>query len=154
MNDLLDHIFMSKELYQDILEPIREKYHISFSELIILLFLANHPGLDTATNIVEKRSLTKSAVSMSGRSLRERGLMTGEFTDGNHRSVHLKVSQKAEPIIQEARQAQKEYFNILVQDFSMEEKEDLKALLIKMNHNIQKYHNDQKVYHKKNNENE
>ena len=58
MDHLLEHIFMSRELYQSILKPVCDKYDLTGTELIILLFLDDNPPYDTATDIVEKRRLT------------------------------------------------------------------------------------------------
>ena len=58
-------------------------------EFNILLFLANNPEFDTAAQIIKKRAFTKSHVSMSVRSLEERGLLTGEYYGTDRRTIHL-----------------------------------------------------------------
>ena len=45
--------------------PLLEKTGISMRELHVLLFLANHPGQDTARDVTELRGLAKSQVSQA-----------------------------------------------------------------------------------------
>lgn len=148
MYNLLESIFMSKELYQTILEPICNKYNMTFTEMVILLFLANNPEHDTATDIVAKRRLTKSAVSMAVRALQNRGFITGKFADGNHRSIHLKVCESANDIIREGRKTQKAFLQIVTNDFSDSEKESLQNHLTKIIKNINQYHSKIKQFQK------
>ena len=89
MYNILENIFLSKELYQSILAPICTKYELTQAEMVTLLFIAANPTLNTATDVVKARRLTKSAVSMAVRSLEEKGYLSGGFVGGNHRSVYL-----------------------------------------------------------------
>ena len=73
MYNFVENIFLGKELYQTILAPVCDKYDMTHTEMVILLFLASNPHLNTATDIVKGRRMTKSLVSMSLRSLQERG---------------------------------------------------------------------------------
>ena len=68
-----DHLFLFKRLYDQTMDPIAQRWDLTRMELDILLFLANAPAYDTAADIVERRRLTKSHVSVSIPSLRRRG---------------------------------------------------------------------------------
>ena len=139
MNDLFENIFSSRDLYHSLMTPVCEKYRITHTELVVLLFLANNPKLDTATDIVEKHRITKSSVSTSVRVLQERGLITGEFTDGNHRSIHLRVCEAADKIIRDGMTAQKRFLSVMTDGFSQEEKRNLRDYLERINRNIAVY---------------
>ena len=139
MNDLFENIFSSRDLYHSLMTPVCEKYGITHTELVILLFLTNNPKLDTATDIVEKHRITKSSVSTSVRMLQERGLITGEFTDGNHRSIHLRVCEAADKIIRDGMTAQKRFLSVMTDGFSQEEKRNLRDYLERINRNIAVY---------------
>ena len=140
MDHLLEHIFMSRELYQSILKPVCDKYDLTGTELIILLFLDENPPYDTATDIVEKRRLTKSSISMAVRNLEEKGFVVGEYVGRNRRSIHLKLQKSARPVICDGRAAQEDFFGILADGFSEEEKERLKTYFSRVNANIEAYH--------------
>lgn len=70
--DLWDGLSLFKKIYDQSLEPVCKKYQLTRMELDILLFLANNPGYDTAKDIIERRRLTKSHVSMSLKDLERR----------------------------------------------------------------------------------
>lgn len=72
-------------------------------EFNILLFLANNPEFDTAAQIIKKRAFTKSHVSMSVRSLEERGLLTGEYYGTDRRTIHLKLTDAAAPMVSDGK---------------------------------------------------
>lgn len=139
MYSLLENTFISKELYQTILAPVCEKYALTQAEMVVLLFLANNPQLDTATDIVEKRRLTKSAVSMAGRTLQEKGLIHGGYAGGNHRSIHLQICDKALPIIEEGKQAQNKFLDILTRGFTAAEQTTLRSYILRMIDNIRSF---------------
>ena len=139
MYNLLENIFISRDLYQAMIAPVCDKYDMTQAEMIVLLFLANNPQNDTATDIVEKRRMTKSAVSMAARALQEKGLITGEYTDGNHRSIHLRVCKNALGIIEDGRKTQDEYLKILTKDFSESERTAFRDYIMRVTDNIKHY---------------
>lgn len=139
MYHLLENVFISREFYQTMLAPLCEKYRMTQTEMIVLLFLANNPQLDTASDIVEKRCITKSAVSAAARALQERGAITGEYTNGNHRSIHLKIQNDAQSIISEGKKAQSRFFNVLTRGFSEDEQRTLKNYITRITENIRNY---------------
>ena len=136
MYNLLENIFISRDLYQAMIAPVCDKYDMTQAEMIVLLFLANNPQNDTATDIVEKRRMTKSAVSMAARALQEKGLITG---GGNHRSIHLRVCKNALGIIEDGRKTQDEYLKILTKDFSESERTAFRDYIMRVTDNIKHY---------------
>lgn len=139
MNSFFVNIFTSRDLYHNLMNPVCEKYGITHTELDILLFLNNNPQLDTATDIVEKHRITKSSVSTAARVLQERGFITGNFMDGNHRSIHLKVCEAAKKIIDDGNAAQNRFLSVMTEGFSPEEKQNLRNYLERINRNISEY---------------
>lgn len=139
MYNILENIFLSKELYQSILAPICTKYELTQAEMVTLLFIAANPTLNTATDVVKARRLTKSAVSMAVRSLEEKGYLSGEFVGGNHRSVYLKVCDKANDIVKEGQKAQNTFLSILTEGFTESEIANLKSSQERMLKNIKAY---------------
>lgn len=140
MYNFVENIFLVKELYQTILDPICNKYNMTHTEIVILLFLAKNPQLNTATDIVKGRRLTKSSVSMSVRTLQDKGMITGGFEDGNHRSIHLNVCDVAADVVKEAENAQNTFFSILSNGFSKEELENFRRCFEKVSNNIKSYY--------------
>lgn len=139
MYNMVESIFVSKELYLDLLDPVCGKYGLAHTELLILLFLANNPQHNTATDIVEKRRLTKSTVSMAVKTLQARGLIVGEYINGNHRSIHLKVCDSAQGIVAEGNAAQERFFEIVFAEFSDEERANIKQYMERLTVSIKAY---------------
>ena len=121
MKNYFAHCVDVEELYENMVSPVCEKYELTYMEFTVLMFLTNNPQYDTATQIVKYRHLAKSHVSISIRSLQERGLILGEHKGGNHRTIHLSVADKARDIIAAGRVAQGKFCEIVFAGFSKEE---------------------------------
>lgn len=135
------HCVDVEEVYKNMISPVYEKYRLTYMEFTVLMFLANNPQYDTATQIVRYRHLAKSHVSISIRSLQERGLILGEHKGGNHRTIHLSVADKAKDIIADGRAAQSKFCEIIFAGFSKEEVEMLQQFTEQVNRNIKEYMN-------------
>ena len=69
--------------------PLLEKTGISMRELHVLLFLANHPGQDTARDVTELR-----------------GLLARRADGEDRRGVHLEITEQGAPLAREAQAVQ------------------------------------------------
>ena len=137
--NLFNHFLTGEKVYTQFLSPVCGKYGLTYMELTVLLFLANNPELDTASHIVRCRNLTKSHVSLSVRSLSDKGLLTGTYQAGDRRTIHLKPTQKASEIIADGRAAQRDFMEVVISGISPEELKVLSSLMEKMDRNISDY---------------
>ena len=94
-----------KTLYELYTKPIREKYGLTQMEYSIMLFLYRNSDCDTASSIVRTSQFTKSHVSAAVRELEEQGLITGEHEGNNNKTIHLRLTDRAKVILQEAADA-------------------------------------------------
>ena len=124
------------KLYNSLFGALLEKYQLTQLEIDILLFLANNPPFDTARDIVEKRHLAKSHVSAGVESLANRGLLDRSRQDGNRKTIHLRPTGQAAPIIEEGRAVQARYGEFLLTGFSEREREQLFRLLERVGENV------------------
>ena len=129
----------AQKSYSRLMEPVCKKWDLTHNELDVLLFLANNPALDTATDIVEKRRLTKSHVSLAVNALVHKGYLSRTFQENNRKTVHLVLCGSASPIVSEGRNAQKAFAEILLKDFSEEDARLLHRLLARMDRNIRSH---------------
>lgn len=118
----LDTIASIKKLYTISLEPICKQYNLTRMELDILLFLANNPQYDSAKDIIERRKLTKSHVSTSIKSLIKKNYLKPVYLPNNKKTVHLKLLNTANEIIEAGQLAQKNFFETILKDLSKKEK--------------------------------
>lgn len=139
MLTIIDNIYASKGLYQQLLSPLCKKYDLTDSEVVILMFLADKSTGDTATDIVVNERLKKSVVSVSLKDLQDKKLISSEYLDGNRRSVHLKLEEKAHKIVKEAKKIRDNYYQILTEGLSKEDKDNLNSYLKVVSNNIKKY---------------
>lgn len=135
--DLWDGLSLFKKIYDQSLEPVCKKYQLTRMELDILLFLANNPGYDTVKDIIERRRLTKSHVSMSLKDLERRDLVQKEYYPGNQKTAHLKLSSASIQMVAEGQQAQKKFFKTVFRDFNPEDVSRMEDYFERMRKNMQ-----------------
>lgn len=135
--DLWDGLSLFKKIYDQSLEPVCKKYQLTRMELDILLFLANNPGYDTAKDIIKRRRLTKSHVSMSLKNLERRDMVQKEYYPGNQKTAHLKLSSASIQMVAEGQQAQKKFFKTVFRDFNPEDVSRMEDYFERMRKNMQ-----------------
>ncbi len=134
-----EHQNAVKTLYSRCVGEICEKRDITRMELDILLFLANNPCFDTATDIVEIRYLSKSQVSASVKLLEERGYLKKEYGAGNRKTAHLKICEAAAEAVADGRSAQEKFLEILLKGFSEDEIEAIRGYNSRIFDNLNAY---------------
>ena len=125
-----------RKLYCGLFTPLLERRGLTQLEMDILLFLANNPEYDTARDIVEKRYLAKSHVSVGVDALAGRGFLTRQLREGNRKTIHLVLTEAAAPVIEEGRAVQRQYGELLLSGFTEEERGELFRLLDKVGENV------------------
>ncbi len=132
-----DIFAQSQKAYGKHLEPVCKKFDLTRSEMDVLLFLYNNPQFDRAADIVTRRGMTKSHVSMSVASLAERGLLTREEAAEDRRTVRLRLLEAGNRIAAEAREAQLQFFGQLYEGLSQQELEIWQRITQKVSANIE-----------------
>lgn len=128
-----------KTLYSKCVGGVCRKHDITRIELDILLFLANNPGYDTATDIVEIRYLAKSQVSVAVRHMEGCGFLRKEYAEDNRKTAHLHICEAAADIIADGQNAQRRFFEIVQEGVPQDEIACLKHCLNHIYENINRY---------------
>ena len=136
MIPVFEHIFMGQSLYEKSVMPVCKAYGLTYMEFTVLMFLQNNPKYDTAAQIVRIRRLSKSHVSLSVKSLQEKGFVKGVYHPGNKKTLHLFLTEAANPVVEAGIKAQMEFGAMLVRDFTPEEVEQLQYLTDKIHANM------------------
>lgn len=126
-----------EKLYGGLFAPLLERHGLTQLEMDILLFLANNPACDTARDIVEKRRLAKSHVSVGVEALTERGLLERLRQGGNRKTIHLRLTAAAAPIVEEGRAVQRGYAERLLAGFTEEDRRQLEHLMDRVAENVE-----------------
>lgn len=131
--EMMSHV---RKQYEGQLEPVCKKYQLTRMEMDILLFLYNNPQYDTAKDIVEKRLLTKSHVSTAIQKLCEKNYLEKHQTVDNKKLIHLKICDAAQPVLDEGKAAQNQFFKRLFHGFSAEELKELEQAFQRFYNNM------------------
>lgn len=132
-----DIIHQAQKSYGRWMEPVCKKWKLTRNELDVMLFLHNNPDFDRAVDIVTRRRIAKSHVSLSVSTLEEKGLLERCFEPNDRRTTHLKLTEQGHAIAQEGRKVQEDYFNRIYADISPEELAVWRALTEKVCKNIE-----------------
>lgn len=133
---ILRFAWKSKKLYEKMFQSTASEIQLTQNEIDVLLFLHNNKQLDTAKDIADYRSLSKSMISKSVDSLIKRRYLSYKTDESDKRSIHLKLEPAANLDIQKLLKIQSNYFRILSNDITMEESQVLNRILDKLYKNI------------------
>lgn len=121
-----------ERLYAAQFAPFLARTGLGMSEVHVLLFLSNNPGLDTARDVTEYRSLAKSQVSQAVEQLTARRLLSRVPDGADRRVVHLAVTALGAPLAREAQKLQARCGARVLQGLTEKEQATLVALLEKV----------------------
>ncbi len=121
-----------KKLYAAMCEPVCALHALTRLELDIMLFLENNPELDTASDIVEVRMISKSHVSTTVESLIAKGLLSRQDDRCDRRRVRLKLTARADAILADARDMQASFAKRLFKGLDEGERALLGSLVNRM----------------------
>lgn len=133
-----DILNQAQKVYSRQLEPVCRKWDLTHSEVDVLLFLYNNPGFDRAADIVTRRGMTKSHVSMSVASLADRKLLDRHCSPVDRRTSHLRLLEEGIQIAREAREAQQNFFHLLYEGIPPEDLAHMERLTRRVFANIEK----------------
>lgn len=136
MENIFSHYAATESLYTATVRPVCEKHGLTHMEFTVLMFLANNPQFDTASDIIRYRRLTKSHVSLSIHSLTDKGLLICEHRGTNRKTIHLKAAEAAKEIVSDGREAQQNFGKILFSGFSDSEYLELTSFMTRIDKNI------------------
>lgn len=132
-------VSLIKEVYAKIMLPISERFNLTLTELNVILFLANNPDCDTATDIVEKRHIKKSHVSMSLKSLEAKNFIQRSYKDNNRRTIYLSLTEAADEVIKQGRAGQKHFVETMLAGLDDNEREQMEYYFAKIMDNMEQF---------------
>ena len=121
ISGFFDTLNQSQKVYTRQMEPVCRKWELTRSEVDVLLFLYNNPECNRSADIVTRRGMAKSHVSMSVSSLEQKALLQRQFSETDRRAAHLHLTEQGRRIAAEARKLQLEFFRALYEGVSAEE---------------------------------
>ena len=108
--------------YELLSGKVCDKYELTQMEYDILMFLHNNPQNNTAAEIVKIRKSTKSHVSTSLKNLENKKLIERKQSEENKKHIEIFLLDKAELIVEEGINAQKQFAQNVLSGLTEEEK--------------------------------
>ena len=109
--------------YELLAREVCERYQLTQMEYDILMFLHNNPQNNTAAEIVKIRKSTKSHVSTSLKNLENKKLIERKQSEENKKHIEIFLLDKAELIVEEGINAQKQFAQNVLSGLTEEEKD-------------------------------
>lgn len=130
---IVRHIF---QLYSARCKPLCREIGMPQTAFDILMFFANNPEYDTASDIVKTRYIKANLVSVNVDSLVREGYLKREKSPGDRRKVRLVCTEKAWPVVERGRQLQDHFMDELFQNVDGQLKDDFFRVLDMMENNL------------------
>ena len=115
--------------YAALCKPLCQKLHLTQTAFDILMFLANNPGYQTASDVVEMRKLKANLVSVNVDRLVQEGYLV-------RRRTLLRCTEKAQPIIVRGRALQEEFGQKLLENTTEAQRKAFCETMDIMNKNL------------------
>lgn len=109
----LDTLGKIRRGYSHALEPVCRRWDLTRNALDVLLFLHNNPEFDRAADLVSRRGIAKSHVSLAVSQLEARGLLVRVFRQEDRRTAHLQLTAPGSAIAREGQAVQEQFFSRL-----------------------------------------
>ncbi len=127
--ELLRFLQLGNLVWEQMLTDAAQHWQISLSEARILLFLLQHPQLDTARDVAVYCGMSKASVSGNVLKLATRGLLTVDVDLADRRFQHLTLTEQSTPVLKTIREKALDFSHKLLSPLSSEEQAHLLSLL-------------------------
>ena len=136
MKDVMGIFYQVQKAYQRYCYDAVAPMGIKMSEMACILFLYNNERQDTAHAIAEHYQLSPSMISKSLKVLKKTGYVEDRRDDADSRLVHLRLTEKAAPIVEKLSQVQTHFIQEVAEGISGTEFRGLVALAERMQKNL------------------
>lgn len=137
-NELLSVARQVKKLINKKMEPVLVGCELKPIEVDILLFIYNHPHIDTAKELMKIFHLSKAHISHSLENLRENGYIHLCEDEKDHRIMHIVVEKEAFSVINKVDKVYCDCKKVIQTGITKDEIYVLKSIFDKINCNIEK----------------
>ena len=117
----MDFIRRADHAYAVSCRPVMEEFGLSKTSFDILMFLANNPSHRTAKEISSMRNIKANVVSVHVDRLVGEGYLSRQSVPEDRRKIRLVCTKKADVIIRRGREAQKEFYDRLLQGLTAQD---------------------------------
>ena len=127
-----------RDAYHTMLRPLCQKAQLPPIALDILLFLANNPGCDTASDVCRCRGLKPTLISFHVDRLVSEGLLERRAVASDRRKTSLVLTDKAAWIVDEGHCLQQRFSQELMRGLGEDDLAHLKTCIAAFDRNIER----------------
>lgn len=139
MNPSLEFSHKMAQAYANACKPLCQRLNLPQTAFDILLFLGNNPEYTTARDIVVLRHIKANLVSIHVERLVKEGLLLRQTDHDDRRKTILLLTDKAQPIVEQGRQMQEQFFQQLFQGVEAPQREAFFETLSIIGQNLDRY---------------
>lgn len=136
MNPYMEFAHKTDLAYSVLCHSLCRELNLPQTAFDILLFLANNPECDTASDIVELRKIKANLVSVNVNRLVEEGYLHRKPVPGDRRKTRLLCTKQAQPIIDKGRALQAQFAARLLSGMSERQRQAFADAAAVINHNL------------------
>jgi MarR family transcriptional regulator for hemolysin len=114
-------MYVMDQYRQECIAPACKEYHLTSTEVTVLLFLYNNPEKNTATDIIKFSRMAKANISKAVEHMIRRDLLVRTRDAQDRRVVHLCLTETALCMMPDLLGAAEQYLRGIFADFSPEE---------------------------------
>ena len=108
-------------LHDKIFAPLAKKYEINQSTMGVIIFIADHPSMNTARDICREHMLKSAIASVAIENAIQSGYLRREPDKNDRRIQRLYITEKALPLIDESRRRHEEFEAMILSDMTDDE---------------------------------
>ena len=120
-SEWLGKMYVMDQYRQECIAPACKEYHLTSTEVTVLLFLYNNPEKNTATDIIKFSRMAKANISKAVEHMIRRDLLVRTRDAQDRRVVHLCLTETALCMMPDLLGAAEQYLRGIFADFSPEE---------------------------------
>jgi MarR family transcriptional regulator for hemolysin len=120
-SEWLGKMYTMDQYLQECIAPACKEYHLTGTEMTVLLFLYNNPEKNTATDIIKFSRMAKANISKAVEHMIRRDLLVRTRDAQDRRVVHLCLTETALCMMPDLLGAAEQYLRGIFADFSPEE---------------------------------
>lgn len=125
------------KVYRKLCAQAVEEYGFTPNEILVMMFLANNPDLNSASDIAHYRNISKSLVAKSVEALCQKGYITTGKDRKDRRLVHLYLTEQSREVVEALRACRSGFLKKLYEGISERDMETISRAASVMNQNIE-----------------
>ncbi len=136
-SEWLGKMYTMDQYLQECIAPVCKEYHLTGTQVTVLLFLYNNPERNTATDIIKYSRMAKANISKAVEHLIRRDLLMRTRDAQDRRVVHLCLTTNAACIMPDLIGAAEQYLRGVFADFTPEELHTFSEFMTRMADNAE-----------------